>query len=450
MTYSFSSQPKAIAASRGKYRDPSEADGTIYRSLKETNISWDKRVHRGNTYSVHTLNSIKDALGDVQAKIAPVRTRRRPKEASPFDLPLPEPERIKVDLTANLVAREVVISTDAAEAQTDEFLPKPDEEEYRPPKTGIDATTQVEDGELFNFNDEAEPILDVLINKTLEQSLMEVEEEHELEEMKEFKIEWRKRQETMVETWEEQVTAEWKRWQEKEAVLKKRREVRRREAEVLLKIQAMSAASKHLAGIVPNAVRDLTEAAFPDEKSMAISRDFLPQLLGKVQEEVQAHAQTSQFVSGLVRARAQQKTKVQHRALAARIQRRDGLDRAALEVRQMRRGKFRILMDTGDAEPRLVGPVQISPEDDISQVTSQVFGWLRIDPELGSIVDSWTEGFDLFVEGKRAEATAELLAAQPGQISVIPRQPPEESEGQESEHDPEEGESEGDGEPTEI
>jgi len=44
--------------------------------------------------------------------------------------------------------------------------------------------TQVEDGELFCFNDEVDPILRVLVGKTLESSRMEVLEEEELREMR--------------------------------------------------------------------------------------------------------------------------------------------------------------------------------------------------------------------------------------------------------------------------
>ena len=62
------------------------------------------------------------------------------------------------------------------DAQTDEFLPEVPPEHYRPQKTGVDVSTQVEDGELFNFEYEVEPILDVLISKTLEQSTMETQD----------------------------------------------------------------------------------------------------------------------------------------------------------------------------------------------------------------------------------------------------------------------------------
>jgi hypothetical protein len=44
-------------------------------------------------------------------------------------------------------------------------------------KTGLDRETQIWDGDLFDFDYEVEPILQVLIGKCLEQSRMEVLEE---------------------------------------------------------------------------------------------------------------------------------------------------------------------------------------------------------------------------------------------------------------------------------
>merc|ERR1719464_1642139 len=90
----------------------------------------------------------------------------------------------------------------------------------------------------------------------------------------------------MMKDWQVQVQDEWKRWEQKEAIVQKRRQEKRREAQVLLKIQAMSTAKQHLSRLVPNAVADLKEVAFPDEQGMAIDRIFLPQLLGQVQQEI--------------------------------------------------------------------------------------------------------------------------------------------------------------------
>ena len=54
-----------------------------------------------------------------------------------------------------------------------------------PQKRGVDKKTLTEDNELFDFDEEVKPILEVLCGKTLELSRMEVLEEEELREMKE-------------------------------------------------------------------------------------------------------------------------------------------------------------------------------------------------------------------------------------------------------------------------
>lgn len=55
-----------------------------------------------------------------------------------------------------------------------------------PVYTGIDKETQIYEGDsLFDFDYEAEPLLQVLMTRILEESQIEVMEEEELKEMKE-------------------------------------------------------------------------------------------------------------------------------------------------------------------------------------------------------------------------------------------------------------------------
>ena len=69
--------------------------------------------------------------------------------------------------------------------QTDPLPPKPQEPLIWPEKTGIDVETQIEDGDLFNFDIEVEPLVHIILSKTLEESRREVLEEEEIKEMKE-------------------------------------------------------------------------------------------------------------------------------------------------------------------------------------------------------------------------------------------------------------------------
>ena len=101
------------------------------------------------------------------------------------------PARIEVDLTYFLTEQgrtapeEVTVKT-----QTDVFLPNPPTPKYVPKKTGIDKITQIGDYDLFDYDKEVQPILNVLLTKTVEQAILEVEEETELEEIRKFKTEY--------------------------------------------------------------------------------------------------------------------------------------------------------------------------------------------------------------------------------------------------------------------
>ncbi|CAE7033991.1 Rsph3a [Symbiodinium sp. CCMP2592] len=392
--------------------------------VKETCISWDKRVHRGNTYSMYTQNAIKEAIEAAQqSQVSPkVAKKRRPKEKSIFDMPLPEHERVPVDLTKHLIASEEPLQVEVVECQTDEFLPEPPPEQYQPQRTGIDASTQVEDGELFDFDAEVEPILDVLVMKTLEQSVMEVEEEHELSTMTSFKGAWYERQKSMMAAWQEQVEEEWVRWHQKEAVMAAQRAQKEREARVLLKIQAVNAAKGHLANLVPNAVEDLKEVAFPDSRGLAIQRNFMQGLFQQVQQEVSAIKRAQQEVDEIVAHGVAAQQAKWSASLQGQREKFAGMEKLRLEELQIRRGKIRILIDDGSGNPVPVGPIQLSSADPVEELQARVYVWLQQNEP--KIAAAWPHGVVLRLSGEPVQQTKQLFEAKPGQISMGPQEPP--------------------------
>mgnify|MGYP000152981385 CR=1 FL=1 len=74
--------------------------------------------------------------------------------------------------------------------QTEAFMDRPPSPLFIPTKTGVDKETQILPGDLFDFDLEVEPILEVLVGKTLEQGLMEVLEEEELENIRKHQEEF--------------------------------------------------------------------------------------------------------------------------------------------------------------------------------------------------------------------------------------------------------------------
>merc|ERR1719446_224307 len=87
-----------------------------------------------------------------------------------------------------------------AETQTDFLLDRPPSPLFMPAKIGVDVDTQIEEGELFDFDTEVEPVLEVLVGKSLEQGMMEVLEEEELDSLRRHQEEFeRKRNAEMLE-----------------------------------------------------------------------------------------------------------------------------------------------------------------------------------------------------------------------------------------------------------
>ena len=140
------------------------------------NIHFDKRVHRGSNYSrpqAHTTSPTQPM---------PVRRfKRAPASTDPFSIPVPKPKRPSVDLLSHLVEQPRDVIEKTAGSQTAAFRPRKDRGVFLAVKTGRDAETHIEEGDLFDFDEEVKPLADVLVAKTIEQAVMETEEELEQE-----------------------------------------------------------------------------------------------------------------------------------------------------------------------------------------------------------------------------------------------------------------------------
>ena len=103
------------------------------------------------------------------------------KEKAPYELRPGPPPRIEVDLTEFLTEQnKFKPEEETVKTQTDDFVARPSTPEYVPKKTGRDVITEIGDYDLFEYDREVQPILNVLLTKTVEQALLEIEEETEL------------------------------------------------------------------------------------------------------------------------------------------------------------------------------------------------------------------------------------------------------------------------------
>ena len=88
--------------------------------------------------------------------------------------------------------------------------------------------------------------MDVLLNKSIDQAVLEVEEEHELEEIRKFKYEYHQRRQLEDTDWQHEVKREIKRIKQKNKALENAREKRKQQFETMQKLQCMNIAKNFL------------------------------------------------------------------------------------------------------------------------------------------------------------------------------------------------------------
>ncbi|NWI63236.1 RSPH3 protein, partial [Todus mexicanus] len=230
--------------------------------------------------------------------------RKRAKEQTQLQTPEPVEGREHVRVQTELYLEEIsdrVIEVDA-ECQTDAFLDRPPTPLFIPAKTGEDVATQIEEGELFDFDIEVKPILEVLIGKTIEQALLEVMEEEELAQLRAHQrayAELRNAELAEVQRLEEQ---DRRYREEKERRKRQHIELLKKQKETTEKIAARAFAQRYLADLVPSVFNNLRESGFfynPVERD--IETEFLPWLMTEVEETLEKKVLGRTMLDSLIR-----------------------------------------------------------------------------------------------------------------------------------------------------
>ncbi|EDQ92002.1 uncharacterized protein MONBRDRAFT_31127 [Monosiga brevicollis MX1] len=149
------------------------------------------------------------------------------------------------------------------------------------------ASTQIQDGELFDFDVEVKPILEVLIGKTLEQSMMEVMEEEELDRLRDHQREFdalRAAELAEVQRMEEQAR---RREEEKKQRVTEQRQAIEQQKVTAEKIAARAFAHSYLADLVPSVFSSLSQGGFfYDRQEREVESQFMPWLMGEVETQL--------------------------------------------------------------------------------------------------------------------------------------------------------------------
>lgn len=307
--YSFNAKPKAVGntgrRSRKKYR-PAEDEGPV-----SANIMYDRRVVRGNTYAAQVVqaNARAEEMARSQAGEAQAQT--------PMDVMDPmgpmgneiEPVegRKHIDVQTDNYLEELTDRRPEVneETQTEAFMDRPPLPLFIPSKTGLDKETQVED-DLFDFDLEVEPILEVLVGKTMEQGMQEVLEEEELATIRRRQEEFE--QDRNIELAEVQrLEAEAKRaYDEKERRMVQEEGRIVREKDVSEKVQARAFAKDYLGDLHENVFGSLMDTGhFYDPLAKEVEEIFLPWINDNVVEELDRVALSRKLTTKVLEAAVQ-------------------------------------------------------------------------------------------------------------------------------------------------
>ena len=189
------------------------------------------------------------------------------------------------------------------DTQTDAFLDRPSAPIFVPMKTGVDRDTQIYEGDLFDFDVEVDPILEVLVGKTLEQSMLEVMEEEELAAMKEHQDHFEQIRNVELAETQRVEEAEKRRFEEKERRVAQEQARVQREAQIREKVAAHKFSKGYLQELHSAVFHNLRETGFfynPLERE--VTTDFLPWLVAEVQARVQRVAVGRALADSLIEA----------------------------------------------------------------------------------------------------------------------------------------------------
>lgn len=221
-----------------------------------------------------------------------------------------------------------------AETQTDFLLDRPPSPLFMPAKIGVDTETQIEEGELFDFDVECEPILEVLVGKTLEQSMLEVLEEEELESLRKHQEDFEARRNAELAVSQRMEAAEKRRSDEIARRLQQQTARREQELSVMRKVVSRSIASHHLSSIKERAFGHLFDAGLlVDSVQLAVENDFMQSLVKAVQSQIDRAHEDKNVIDDVLKSAASGSICNHDAKLQTERRRLSAIDRAERDAR---------------------------------------------------------------------------------------------------------------------
>jgi radial spoke head protein 3 len=348
--FTYSSEPHAVPIKRKqKYRtdeQPPPLPGAAGPGFDTLNIMNDPRVVRGNTYAAKVMtSSVKLEQQNFQKekarKFKQDAVMKKSYEHTRLSTPPPVEGRVHSSIQTENYLEELTdkpTETDA-ETQTQPFMDRPVSPLFVRSKTGVDVTTQIEIGDLFDFDLEVDPILEVLCGKTIQNSMLELMQEEELEAIRREQEEFeniRNIELTEVKRLEAEARRKLaeknRRMEQEKARLKHRLELEE-------KIAARAFSSQYLSNIHTGVMEELcAEGYFYDPIRKEIEEQLMVELVNGLKERNDAYSAAQGLLEDLLmeaglRAKEMQKKSEELRKLKKENERKE-MERLAAQRKE--------------------------------------------------------------------------------------------------------------------
>ena len=178
----------------------------------------------------------------------------------------------------------------STETQTDPTFDRPITPLFVPKLSGECKATEIAEGDLFDFDMEVEPVLEVLVGKTLQLSLMEVLQEEEMKAINAYREEYLQKRNATLATAQRLEAAEVRRNEERTRRLDQEKARHREEQELAKTLVARTVSKSYMVDLRESIMSSLeAEGFFYDPVKREVESEFIPWLVDKVRDEVSQH-----------------------------------------------------------------------------------------------------------------------------------------------------------------
>jgi hypothetical protein len=335
----FASTPQPVGT-RNKYRNPDDTGGGT------GSLMYDRRVVRGSTHASTVMPAPDVAEVQKQREAQRRRLQRANQTKKRAGTPEPVAGRKNMDIQTDSYLEELTERAVEfeAEAQTEFLLDRPPSPLFMPAKIGVDTMTQIEKGDLFDFDEECEPVLEVLVGKTLELSMMEVLEEEELESLRIHQEKFEKRRNAELQEVQRMEAAEQRRQDEMKRRVQQESAQKERDLITMRKVCSRALASSTLSSLKNRTLSHLHDAGiFEHPAKLAVANAFMPQLLEMVSAEMTGRAEQGKLMNEVMQKSVSSKIEAHSQALEVERRRIAAIDaaerQARLEVEETRKAR---------------------------------------------------------------------------------------------------------------